>query len=94
MRAHAIVSRLLYCNLHYPFLCLLISGGHSLVVLVEGASSFKIIGESLSGSPGECLDKLARRLGLQPTGSHYARTLEKAALRYYRKIFMLANKKY
>ncbi|KIH57514.1 hypothetical protein ANCDUO_12295 [Ancylostoma duodenale] len=41
---------------------MLISGGHALIVLVCGASDFTIFGESTSGSPGECLDKIAREL--------------------------------
>ncbi|KAK6757349.1 hypothetical protein RB195_015274 [Necator americanus] len=62
MRAHAL-SAFLVCNvLSFPFLSVLISGGHALIVLVRSANDFTLLGESTSGSPGECLDKIAREL--------------------------------
>ncbi|KAL6743405.1 hypothetical protein Aduo_016447 [Ancylostoma duodenale] len=62
MRAHALSAFLVCDSLSFPFLSMLISGGHALIVLVCGASDFTIFGESTSGSPGECLDKIAREL--------------------------------
>lgn len=80
MRAHAIAIRLMDSNVEYPFLSLLISGGHSQIVVVRGPENFEILGDiSLGGSAGECLDKLARLLGLKPHNSHYAAALEKMA---------------
>ncbi|CAI4224644.1 unnamed protein product [Auanema sp. JU1783] len=65
MRAHALSGFLCSESLQFPFLCLLISGGHSLIVLVKQAEDFEILGQSLSGSAGECLDKIARELNVQ-----------------------------
>lgn len=82
MRAHALVPRLIRPNLDFPYLALLISGGHSLIVLVNSVNDFEVIGQSLSGSPGECLDKLARQLNIEPDGPHFAAALEKLAEKY------------
>lgn len=79
MRAHSIVPRLFQKDLKFPYLSLLISGGHSIIVIVRNAEHFEIIGESISGSPGECLDKLARELGIEPEGPHYGAAIEKLA---------------
>ncbi|KAL7064054.1 hypothetical protein AAHC03_04913 [Spirometra sp. Aus1] len=51
-------------GLTFPFLVLLVSGGHSLLALVRGLEDFLLLGTSLDISPGECLDKVARRLRL------------------------------
>lgn len=65
MRAHALIARLLFSELNYPFISLLISGGHCILCIVYSPVDFKILLDTRSGSPGECLDKLARELGLQ-----------------------------
>lgn len=82
MRAHAIVIRLLDSNFQYPFVSFLISGGHTQIVVARGPEKFELIGDIFKGgSVGECLDKLARKLGLNPKDSHYAAALEKMALK-------------
>lgn len=80
MRAHATVIRLLDSNFQYPYVSFLISGGHTQIVVVRGPEKFELLGDiHLGGSVGECLDKLARKLGLNPEGTHYAAALEKMA---------------
>ena len=64
MEAHALTSRLFEVNLKFPFLTLLISGGHCLLVLVEDYDKFVRLGESIDSSPGVYIDKVARELGL------------------------------
>ncbi|XP_050072658.1 probable tRNA N6-adenosine threonylcarbamoyltransferase, mitochondrial [Anopheles maculipalpis] len=64
MQAHALMARMT-SPIPYPFLCLLVSGGHSLLVFVESTSSFRLLGETLDDAPGEALDKIARRLKLR-----------------------------
>uniref|UniRef100_A0A915LHB8 Exportin-4 n=1 Tax=Meloidogyne javanica TaxID=6303 RepID=A0A915LHB8_MELJA len=83
MRAHALIARLLFSELNYPFISLLISGGHCILCIVYSPVDFKILLDTKSGSPGECLDKLARELGLQQLNGnldkpHYTLTLPKA----------------
>ncbi|XP_053663862.1 probable tRNA N6-adenosine threonylcarbamoyltransferase, mitochondrial [Anopheles marshallii] len=64
MQAHALMARMT-SSIPYPFLCLLVSGGHSLLVLVESTTTFRLLGETLDDAPGEALDKIARRLKLR-----------------------------
>ena len=42
----------------FPFLVLLISGGHCLLALAESVDQFKILGESIDDPPGEAFDKV------------------------------------
>lgn len=78
MRAHATVSRLVDSSIEYPFLCLLISGGHCIIALAKGPDEFHLFAESHNKSPGECLDRIAREVGL-PLKTHYAAALEECA---------------
>ncbi|KAM5152466.1 tRNA N6-adenosine threonylcarbamoyltransferase, mitochondrial isoform 1-T2 [Mantella aurantiaca] len=63
MEAHALTVRLLY-PVEFPFLVLLISGGHCLLAVANSVSEFLLLGQSLDEAPGESLDKIARRLSL------------------------------
>lgn len=63
MKAHALQARMEH-DIPYPFLCLLISGGHSQLCFVKSAEDFLLLGESLDDAPGEAFDKIARRLRL------------------------------
>jgi N6-L-threonylcarbamoyladenine synthase len=51
-----------------PALSLLISGGHTQIVLVDEIGKYKIVGETLDDAIGECFDKVARTLGLEYPG--------------------------
>jgi N6-L-threonylcarbamoyladenine synthase len=51
-------------NLKFPILCLVVSGGHTQLVLMENHLRYKIIGETLDDAAGEAFDKVARILGL------------------------------
>ena len=48
----------------YPFLALLVSGGHTLLVHVEALGVYRILGQSLDDAAGEAFDKTAKLLGL------------------------------
>lgn len=48
----------------FPFLALLVSGGHTLLVSVNGVGEYHILGESLDDAAGEAFDKTAKLLGL------------------------------
>jgi len=48
----------------FPFIALLVSGGHTLLITVEGVGQYKIIGESLDDAVGEAFDKTAKLLDL------------------------------
>jgi N6-L-threonylcarbamoyladenine synthase len=48
----------------FPFVALLVSGGHTMLVDVEAIGEYKILGESLDDAVGEAFDKTAKILGL------------------------------
>lgn len=64
MHSHALMARM-ENEIEFPFLCLLISGGHSLLTFVRDVNDFILLGESLDDAPGEAFDKIARRLKLR-----------------------------
>lgn len=72
MEAHALTARMVDENVKFPFLVLLISGGHCLLALVEGVNSFILLGKGMDIAPGELFDKLHRQLKLRniPELSH------------------------
>ncbi len=48
----------------FPFVALLVSGGHSMLVKVEGIGQYEVLGESIDDAAGEAFDKTAKLLGL------------------------------
>ncbi len=61
----------------YPFVALLVSGGHTQLVRVDGLGQYSLLGESLDDAAGEAFDKTAKMLGLPyPGGPHVARLAE------------------
>ncbi|MEQ2180737.1 putative tRNA N6-adenosine threonylcarbamoyltransferase, mitochondrial [Goodea atripinnis] len=64
MEAHALTVRMLH-PLTFPFLVLLVSGGHSLLAVARGVRDFLLLGHTLDEAPGDTLDKVARRLSLR-----------------------------
>jgi len=61
----------------FPFICLLVSGGHSMLVRVDCVGGYRVIGESVDDAAGEAFDKTAKMLGLPyPGGPHLARLAE------------------
>ena len=58
----------------FPFLCLLISGGNSQIVLVRSAGDMEILGQTIDDAAGEAFDKCAKVMGLPyPGGPHIDR---------------------
>ncbi len=68
MEAHLLAPMLEDRRPEFPFLALLVSGGHTLLVGVEGVGRYKILGESLDDAAGEAFDKTAKLLGLPYPG--------------------------
>ena len=61
----------------YPFVALLVSGGHSQLVRVDGLGQYRLLGETLDDAAGEAFDKTAKMLGLPyPGGPHVAKLAE------------------
>ncbi|MBO6885746.1 MAG: tRNA (adenosine(37)-N6)-threonylcarbamoyltransferase complex transferase subunit TsaD [Marivita sp.] len=68
LAGHALTPRLTD-GLDYPYLILLVSGGHCQFLRVEGPTTFSRLGSTIDDAPGEAFDKTARLLGLpQPGG--------------------------
>lgn len=65
-------------TLDFPYLLLLVSGGHCQLLHVEALGCYKLLGQTLDDSVGECLDKGARLLGLTDASGA---ALERAAMR-------------
>ncbi len=62
----------------FPFVALLVSGGHTQLIAVNGIGSYTILGESLDDAAGEAFDKTAKLLDLDyPGGPSLARLAEK-----------------
>jgi N6-L-threonylcarbamoyladenine synthase len=51
-------------KMEFPVLCLIVSGGHTQLVLVSGHGKYKVLGRTLDDAAGEAFDKVARLLGL------------------------------
>ncbi|XP_031269688.1 probable tRNA N6-adenosine threonylcarbamoyltransferase, mitochondrial isoform X2 [Pistacia vera] len=64
MEAHALVARLIERELQFPFLALLISGGHNLLVLAHNLGQYTQLGTTIDDAIGEAFDKTAKWLGL------------------------------
>ena len=77
IRGHIAANYLAYPELEPPFLCLVVSGGHTMLVDVQDYTKMEILGGTLDDAAGECFDKVARVLGMPYPGGA---ALDKAAL--------------
>jgi len=69
----------------FPFVALLVSGGHTLLVEVDGVGDYRLLGESVDDAAGEAFDKTAKLLGLPyPGGPELARLAEQGDPTRYR----------
>lgn len=74
MEGHLLAPMLEENRPAFPFVALLVSGGHTLLVGVQGVGRYEILGESLDDAVGEAFDKTAKLLGLPyPGGPHLAK---------------------
>ena len=69
LQAHILSNFILESNItnnvpSFPFLCLLVSGGHTQLVLVSDHLEMKIVGQTLDDAAGEAFDKCAKNIGL------------------------------
>ncbi len=68
IRGHIAANYLAFPELEPPFLCLVVSGGHTMLVHVRDYTDMEILGTTLDDAAGECFDKVARVLGLPYPG--------------------------
>ena len=64
LRSHIASNYISNKELKPPFMCLVVSGGHSHIVMVESYTKMKIIGRTRDDAAGEAFDKVARAIGL------------------------------
>ncbi|MBQ8227879.1 MAG: tRNA (adenosine(37)-N6)-threonylcarbamoyltransferase complex transferase subunit TsaD [Clostridia bacterium] len=68
LRSHIASNYISHDELKPPFLCLVVSGGHSHIIEVKDYTDFKIIGYTHDDAAGEAMDKAARAMGLPYPG--------------------------
>lgn len=68
IRGHIAANYIAYPELKPPFLCLVVSGGHTMIVDVKDYTDMEILGGTLDDAAGECFDKVARVLGMPYPG--------------------------
>ena len=78
IRGHIAANYLAYPELEPPFLCLVVSGGHTMIIEVKDYTDMRILGTTLDDAAGECFDKVGRVLGMPYPGGA---ALDKAAQR-------------
>jgi N6-L-threonylcarbamoyladenine synthase len=76
IRGHIAANYLAYPDLNPPFLCLVVSGGHTMIIHVKDYTDMEILGTTLDDAAGECFDKVGRVLGMPYPGGA---ALDKAA---------------
>ncbi|MCM2313511.1 MAG: tRNA (adenosine(37)-N6)-threonylcarbamoyltransferase complex transferase subunit TsaD [Steroidobacteraceae bacterium] len=77
MEGHLLAPLLEEAPPQFPFIALLVSGGHTLLARVEGVGRYEILGSSLDDAAGEAFDKTAKLLGLgYPGGPQLAKLAE------------------
>jgi N6-L-threonylcarbamoyladenine synthase len=64
LEGHLLAPRLEDPAPSFPYLALLVSGGHTMLVAVEGVGRYRVLGETLDDAAGEAFDKTAKLLGL------------------------------
>lgn len=84
MEGHLLAPMLEENPPEFPFVALLVSGGHTMLVKVEGIGQYELLGDSLDDAAGEAFDKTAKMLGLAyPGGPAVAKLAEKGEVGRY-----------
>lgn len=68
IRGHIAANYIACPDLEPPFLCLVVSGGHTMIVHVKDYTDMEILGTTLDDAAGECFDKVGRVLGMPYPG--------------------------
>lgn len=68
---HIAANYISHPDLKPPYLCLVVSGGHSHIVEVTDYTTYKVIGRTRDDAAGECFDKVARTIGFEYPGGKF-----------------------
>ena len=90
IRGHIAANYLACPELEPPFLCLVVSGGHTMIIEVKDYTDMNILGTTLDDAAGECFDKVGRVLGMPYPGGA---ALDKAAQQGDETIYNLPRSK-
>lgn len=83
MEGHLLAPMLESNPPEFPFIALLVSGGHTQLVQVDGVGQYQLLGESIDDAAGEAFDKTAKLLGLDyPGGAALAKLAQKGKVRF------------
>lgn len=77
MEGHLLAPMIENKDIKFPFVCLLVSGGHTMLVRADGVGQYTILGESIDDAVGECFDKTAKMLNLPYPGGPNVERLAK-----------------
>jgi N6-L-threonylcarbamoyladenine synthase len=81
LEGHILIPYWMY-EIELPYLCLLISGGHTMLILVQKIGQYKVLARTLDDAIGEVFDKVARCLGLDyPGGPNIEKLAKNAGLK-------------
>jgi N6-L-threonylcarbamoyladenine synthase len=80
MEGHLLAPMLSPDRPEYPFVALLVSGGHTQMLSCEGLGQYELLGESLDDAAGEAFDKVAKMLGLGYPGGPEVAELAKSGI--------------
>ena len=71
LEAHLLAAKLAMPHLEFPFIALLVSGGHTHLLAAEALGQYRLLGDTLDDAVGEAFDKTAKTLGLPYPGGAY-----------------------
>ncbi|MFQ5627614.1 MAG: tRNA (adenosine(37)-N6)-threonylcarbamoyltransferase complex transferase subunit TsaD [bacterium] len=77
LEGHLFSTGIEYPEIKLPYLCLLVSGGHTILALVKNVGEYEIIGQTIDDAAGEAFDKVAKILGLPYPGGPAVEKLAK-----------------
>lgn len=84
MEGHLLAPMLEDHKPEFPFIALLVSGGHSMIVQVDGIGRYELLGESIDDAAGEAFDKTAKLMNLDyPGGPRLAKLAEQGEPGHY-----------
>ena len=83
LQGHVLISRMKK-TIPFPFVCLLVSGGHCQILLAQAYNKFKILGETLDDAVGEVYDKISKIMGYGYPGGPIIEELAKKSLGKYK----------
>ncbi len=85
IRGHIAANYIVYPDLTPPYMCLVASGGHTIIVMVEDYTKFRSIGSTIDDAAGEAFDKAARAMGFPyPGGAFIDKASKKGDENMYR----------